>query len=434
MGQAQSSKFLADIDFSKPSVEDIHQIMEYFHASKEPGKEECLDSTQARRFLSKLCKYQHIPAHRSANFVDYLMDRLDKNKDNQLSFEELSDQELWKDVFKLVAGAKTDSEDIWTEKLKGKSEEKCAAPPLTSLDTAFAAAALSPVGAKASILGPEDKAADDFWVGIEGADTIDYVTLVTGLSEAWDCSGGLAQTITELLLPPTPKDGGQIVKRREFNRFIRAFGPWGEGPDNVLIRFILLNFFEADRVTPRRVFHANIDEKKSRSLLKNRGDFLYRYSSHYPNGINITRVSTNANNHVAEPLQNTRNGTWLHDGTTYASLREFETALKAKLLTPIMWGSATSTAAQNHYSSSLANAEAPTAASPVNHYSSSLNSSKSVGSPRSDSPTRSSIAGEPQKPASPPSTNLYSNSLTPQNKEAHASPDPYYAKGMSVAK
>jgi len=76
--------------------------MEYFHASKEPGKEECLDSTQARRFLGKLCKYQHIPAHRSANFVDYLMDRLDKNKDNQLSFEELSDQELWKDVFKVL--------------------------------------------------------------------------------------------------------------------------------------------------------------------------------------------------------------------------------------------------------------------------------------------------------------------------------------------
>lgn len=440
MGQAQSSKFLADIDFSKPSVEDIHQIMEYFHAQKEPGKEECLNTAQARRFLGKLCKYQHIPAHRSANFVDYLMDRLDKNKDGQLSFEELSDQELWKEVFVLVAGAKTDSEEVWTEKLKAKPEEKCASPPTltNSLDTTFAAAALSPVGSKALVLGPEDKPAEDFWTTIEGGDAIQFAALVSGLAETWECSDNLAQTIVEMLLPPNAEN---VIKKREFYRFVRAFGPWGEGANNVMLRFIVGNLFKADGTSPRGVFHANIDEKKSRIALKNRGDFLYRYSSHYPNGINITRLSTNAAlTHVAEALQNNRNGAWIYDGTVYASLWDFETALKAKLLNPILFGeTATTSSLSHHYSSSLTGASLPTE-NPVNHYSTSLTGNEQqqqAGSPRSNSPTRGSVRaaarGSTMLPASPTSL-MYSNSLTPQSNEAQASPDPYYAKGMAISK
>jgi hypothetical protein len=365
MGGSHSSKFLADVNFAKPTVADIQQIMKYFQAQKQPGQEETiLNSTQARRFLSKLCKYQQIPMARRAGFVDFLMIQLDKNKDDQLSFEELSDQELWKQVFKLVAAAKTAPDLVWNEKLKVSSlvqdrpaEEKSSINSLqyaTSFDSTYAAAAktvtTTPPSSTSTLpptssFAPEDHGAEAFWKDLplwgKDHEVCEYGQFACGLSEVWECSDDLAQKITETFLPPTPYSSQQVIQKQDFIRFVRACGPWGKGSKNVMIQFILRNFFEADLVTPRKVFHSQLDERKCKLVLKNRGDYLYRYSSRGGDCINVTRFSTNVNSNkelMAETIFNTRSGTWTYEGQAYATLQELEGALKSKLITPIFVG------------------------------------------------------------------------------------------------
>lgn len=458
-----SSKFLADVDFSKPTEVDIRQIMDYFQAHKAPGQQETtiLSAMQARRFLRKLCKYQQIPPERCGLLVEYLMSRFDKDKDDQLSFEELSDQQLWKEVFQLVASAKTDTEAIWSEKLKAvkaaeqKGDGSLKSPALInspSLDAAFAAAHAAAARSSqtqhntALTVFPEDSLqAEEFWKSLQddGKDANEraYDLFATSLAEAWDCSDDIAQKVAEMFVPPATHQGRYVAQRQDFIRFVRACGPWAEGAKNSMLTFILANFFQADQRTPRRVFHAYLNEAKAISLLKNRGDYLYRYSSRDFDGINITRFSTNVHankEHAAETLHNTRQYSWSYDKQTYPTLQQFEIALKSKLITPILVGITTPTvggspqsvALPHMYSKSLANGSEDTSRL------SKTNEEKTNEAARASLPSEKTpfysdslnTTPAPKPTINPGYAGDFGSAVTP----VPAPRDPYYARGMGV--
>jgi len=184
------------------------------------------------------------------------------------------------------------------------------------------------------------KDGEAFWneLGAEGP-SFDRSSFIAVLAETWDMPDTLSESITRDIIR-LDTDGEKVAKTNFLN-FVRTFGPWPHlkpGGPNPMLGLLLRDFFDPSTKRFRGNFHGYLDERSAYRLLKNPGEFLYRYSAGSPGAIAISRTSTTLKagklQYATDLLLNTGAGTWQHSVTkaNFASLAEFEHKHKEKLL------------------------------------------------------------------------------------------------------
>jgi len=186
----------------------------------------------------------------------------------------------------------------------------------------------------------DTKDAESFWDQLEkdAEGNCDAECFVSTLAEAWDCPDPIVNLILREIVRADGRDGRKVVKDKFLN-FARTFGPWPvEGKPNTMLVLLLRDFFDESKKAVKSNFHGYLDEKSAYKLLKNPGDYLYRYSSGRPGAIAVSRTSTTKKDgklqHTTDLLQNNGAGGWQHvqSKVVFVSLADFESKHKEKLL------------------------------------------------------------------------------------------------------
>lgn len=167
--------------------------------------------------------------------------------------------------------------------------------------------------------------------------------------------------MTKQLITTIVVNKEEMISKEAFYLFVRGFGPFATGKNNPMYLLIMRNFFEVDGKTSRGNFHGHIDEKRAYSMIKEPGEFFYRYSSRNMDGICVVRVSRSKFPNgewakAAEILVNNKSGGWIHTvkdkpSVLYSSLAEYEAKNAEKVFKLVKSG--TAVAATNFYASSM---------------------------------------------------------------------------------
>lgn len=178
------------------------------------------------------------------------------------------------------------------------------------------------------------------WEELPGGNSPPYqcrlIDLAARLSPIWSFSEALCYAILAELVTVSAKDeqGALRVDRHKFENFLTTFG------SSVLVeagRVCARDFVDPEKQELIHSFHGYLSETEAMKRIPFPGGYLYRYGNSRPGTLCLTRASKRLTDKglkqiTSHNLAINKNGTWQDiGGGMYASLRDFQNALRDKL-------------------------------------------------------------------------------------------------------